>query len=114
MIFYVGTIMTALLSQSFDLGGLVAYLYHVLRIAHLLRRVMSTIVRFLWLRGVLQALDLDHILLLPRLILPITLVLGWLGLCRSNILCLSRRRGYQILLIFDEWVHFLASGGATC
>ena len=66
MIFYVGTIMTALLSQSFDLGRLIAYLYHVLRIAHVLWRVMSTIVRFLWLRGVLKALDLDHILLLSE------------------------------------------------
>ena len=80
MIFYVGTIMTALISQSSRLGGLVTHLYHVLRIAHLLRRVMYTIVRFLRLRGVLQALDFDHILLLPGLIFPITLVLGWLDL----------------------------------
>ena len=69
--------MTALFSQSSDLGRLVAYLNHVLWVTHLLWRVVFAIVRFLGLRRVLKPLDFDHVLLLPRLILPISsLVFG--------------------------------------
>ena len=74
---------------------------------------MLAIVRSLGLRGVLQALDFNHILLLPGLIYRSisSLILGWLSL--ASILSLSCCRGYQVLFILGDIFHFLASGGTS-